>query len=127
MHEFKCIEINAKEIINVAENLIKENRRLVIINGYINKNKENVICYNFDIDGDIVTYKVTNVNEIMTLTSIYKESARWCEEEIEEVMNVKFIGLNRSNRLFLPEEFKDGEGQILIMPLDELKKYKKED
>ena len=34
------------------------------------------------------------------------------------------MGLNRSGRLFLPEEFKDGEGQILVMPLKELKKLK---
>ena len=40
------------------------------------------------------------------------------------MMNMKFDGLNRSGRLFLPEEFKDGEGQILVMPLSELKKYK---
>ena len=40
------------------------------------------------------------------------------------MMHMSFNGLNRSGRLFLPEEFTDGEGQILVMPLDELKKYK---
>ena len=39
-------------------------------------------------------------------------------------MPVKFVGLNAGNRLFLPEEFKEGNGQILVLPLDELKKLK---
>ena len=40
------------------------------------------------------------------------------------MMPLKFEGLIFSGRLFLPEEFKEGEGQILIMPLNELKKLK---
>ena len=40
--------------------------------------------------------------------------------QIEEVMPVKFNGLNRGGRLFLPEEF-EGKGEILILPLEELK------
>ncbi|MFY9277131.1 MAG: NADH-quinone oxidoreductase subunit C, partial [Clostridium sp.] len=56
-------------------------------------------------------------------TSIYIGAA-WFEEEIEEVMPVKFIGLKRSGRLFLPDEFKNGEGKILVLPLNELKKLK---
>ena len=40
------------------------------------------------------------------------------------MMPLKFEGLIFTGRLFLPEEFKEGEGQILIMPLNELKKLK---
>lgn len=39
-------------------------------------------------------------------------------------MPVKFEGLVFSGRLFLPDEFKEGQGQILIMPLNKLKKLK---
>lgn len=124
MHKFKGINVSAKEIIDISKNMISDERRLVIINGYINEDKEPVVCYNFDIDGEIETYKIIGEKEIPTITSVYKESARWCEEEIEEMMDIKFLGLNRSGRLFLPDEFKNGEGQILVMPLDELKKCK---
>ncbi|MEG1003091.1 NADH-quinone oxidoreductase subunit C [Clostridium sp.] len=124
MHEFDCSYINKDEIFKISEKMLEDKRRLVIMNGYINDKGENVICYNFDINGNIVTYKIVNEKEIPSITNVYKESASWCEEEIEEMMNVKFIGLKRGGRLFLPEEFKNFEGQILVMPLDELKKYK---
>lgn len=124
MHDFKKIEITSKDITRIAKEMLCKKRRLVIMNGYINENKENVICYNFDIDGTIDTYTIVGEKEIPSITEIYEASARWCEEEIEEMMEVRFIGLNRSGRLFLPEEFKEGEGQILIMPLEELKKLK---
>ena len=40
------------------------------------------------------------------------------------MMPVKFIMLKRSGRLFLPDEFKNGEGKILVLTLNELKKLK---
>ena len=39
-------------------------------------------------------------------------------------MPVKFEGLVFSGRLFLPDELKSGEGKILVLPLNELKKLK---
>lgn len=124
MHDFNKINITSNEIVEVAKEMINQKNRLVIMNGYINENKENVVCYNFDINGKIDTYTIVGEDKIPTITTVYGEAARWCEEEIEEMMQVEFIGLNRSGRLFLPEEFKEGEGQILVMPLKELKKLK---
>lgn len=127
MHDFCGIEITKDEVIKVAKSRLKEKRRLLMINGYINEEKENVVAYNYDIDGGVTTYLVKGENELPSITSIYGESARWPEEEIEEMMPITFSGLNRSGRLFLPEEFNEGEGQILVMPLSELKKYKEKD
>ncbi|MEO2507070.1 NADH-quinone oxidoreductase subunit C [Clostridium paraputrificum] len=124
MHDFNGIEIKKEDLLDSVKTMYKEKRRLVMINGYINENKENVIAYNFDVNGDITTYLVKGEEVLPSITPIYSASARWAEEEIEEMMNMKFEGLDRSGRLFLPEEFKDGEGQILVMPLSELKKYK---
>lgn len=124
MHDFNKINISSNELIKIAKEMKNQKNRLVIINGYINEDKENVVCYNFDINGKIDTYTIVGEDKIPTITTIYGEAARWCEEEIEELMKVEFMGLNRSRRLFLPEEFKDGEGQILVMPLKELKKLK---
>lgn len=124
MHDFDGVEVTKEEIINVAKNMFSEKRRLLIINGYINEEGQNVIAYNFDLGGPVRTYLLKGESRVASITSVYGGSARWCEEEIEEMMNVKFEGLDRSGRLFLPDEFKDGEGQILVMPLEELKKYK---
>ena len=124
MHDFKGIEISKDEILEVAEKNFQDRNRLIIINGYINTEKQNVVAYNFDVNGDVITYLVKGENELPSLTEIYGESARWAEEEIEELMPVKFTNLNKSGRLILPEDFKEGEGQILVMTLSELKKLK---
>lgn len=124
MHDFKGIEISKDEILEVAEKNFQDRNRLIIINGYINTKKQNVVAYNFDINGDVITYLVKGENELPSLTEIYGESARWAEEEIEELMPVKFTNLNKSGRLILPEDFKEGEGQILVMTLSELNKLK---
>lgn len=124
MHDFKGIEISKDEILEVAEKNFQDRNRLIIINGYINTEKQNVVAYNFDINGDVITYLVKGENELPSLTEIYGESARWAEEEIEELMPVKFTNLNKSGRLILPEDFKEGEGQILVMTLSELNKLK---
>ena len=124
MHDFNGLKLKRRPT-SVLKLMYKEKRRLVMINGYINENKENVIAYNFDVNGDITTYLVKGEEVLPSITPIYSASARWAEEEIEEMMNMKFEGLDRSGRLFLPEEFKDGwQDKILVMPLSELKKYK---
>jgi hypothetical protein len=125
MHKFDSISITKEELIPISEKMLSEKRRLVIMNGYIDKEGNNVVAYNFDIDGDIKTYLCKGYTVLPSLTRIYGGSAQWCEEEICEMMPIDFEGLNKSGRLFLPEEF-DGSGQILVMPLAELKKSKEE-
>ncbi len=121
MHKFQGIEITKEELIPLTEKMLKEKRRLVIMNGYVDKEGKNAVAYNFDVDGDLKTYLCKGYDSLPSITSIYGGSAQWCEEEITEMMPIEFEGLNKSGRLFLPEEF-DGSGQILVMPLSELKK-----
>lgn len=125
MHKFDSTYITKEELIPIAEKMLSEKRRLVIMNGYVDKEGNNVVAYNFDIDGDIKTYLCKGYSLLPSLTPIYKGSAQWCEEEICEMMPIDFEGLEKSGRLFLPEEF-DGSGQILVMPLSELKKSREE-
>jgi Ni,Fe-hydrogenase III component G len=125
MHKFDSTYITREELIPIAEKMLNEKRRLVIMNGYVDKEGSNVVAYNFDIDGDIKTYLCKGYSLLPSLTPIYKGSAQWCEEEICEMMPIDFEGLEKSGRLFLPEEF-DGSGQILVMPLSELKKSREE-
>ena len=116
-------EIQKKDIVSKVQEVRTKGGRLVAINGYVDKEKNNVVVYTLE-QGDIRKhYHVKGENELPTVTNVYK-GAQWFEEEIQEMMPLKFDGLVFSGRLFLPEEFKEGEGQILIMPLNELKKLK---
>ena len=114
-------EIEKGEIIGKVQEVWNKEGRLVAVNGYVNSEKNNVVVYTLEYDNIRMHYQVKNESVLPTITTIYK-GAQWFEEEIEEVMPLKFEGLEASGRLFLPEEFKEGAGQILVMPLDELKK-----
>lgn len=122
MGEYRRIEIGVNELLDISKKIFDMSGRLVAINGYLGEENQPRVAYTFEYEDLRETYLISNEKEIPTLTSIYKGAAQWFEEEIEEVMEVKFKGLLSSGRLFLPEEFKDGEGQILVMPLSELKK-----
>ena len=95
-----------EELLDELENNLKRDGRLVCINGYINDEGENIVVYTVEYDDVREILRLENVNELPTASGVYKGAA-WFEEEIEEVMPLKFIGLERIGRLFLPEEFKD--------------------
>ncbi|EKY29391.1 NADH-quinone oxidoreductase subunit C [Clostridium celatum] len=116
-------EISKENLLTIVKNIRDKGGRLVAINGYVNKEKTNIVVYTLEYDDVRGQYRIIGEDRIPTLTNIYK-GAQWFEEEIQEMMPVKFDGLEFSGRLFLPEEFKNGEGQILIMTLEELKKLK---
>lgn len=120
MHESIFIEISKDNLFKTCQEMINEKNRLIIINGYVDKEKKPIVSYSFLKRNELISYYIRGENEIPSVTPIYKDLATWCEEEIEEVMPVKFNGLNRGGRLFLPEEF-EGKGEILILPLEELK------
>ena len=115
--------IEKDKMINEKETKKKNGERIVGNNGYINEQGQMIVVYTIEHDEIREILKLEDQSEIPTATSIYIGAA-WFEEEIEEVMPVKFIGLKRSGRLFLPDEFKNGEGKILVLPLNELKKLK---
>ena len=115
--------IDTDAILNRFHEIWDKEGRLVAINGYIDKEGANVVVYTFEYENVREICCIKGQSEIPTLTNIYK-GAQWFEEEIQEVMPIKFIGLEAGSRLFLPEEFSEGNGQILVLPLDELKKLK---
>ena len=116
-------EIQKNDIVSKVQEVRDKGGRLVAINGYVDAEKNNIVGYTLEYDDVRRHYHVKGENLLPTVTNVYK-GAQWFEEEIQEMMPVEFEGLVFSGRLFLPEEFKDGEGQILIMPLNELKKLK---
>ena len=44
-----------------------------------------------------------------------------------ELMDITFDGVDTSQRLFMPNNLLEGQGQILVTPLDELNKKNKPD
>ena len=116
-------EINKDEIINKAQQYWDKGGRLLALNGYIDSEKQNVVIYSFEDEKIREMLVVKGEEELQKITGIYKGAA-WFEEEIQEMMPVTFSGLKATGRLFLPEEFKNGDGKILVLPLDELKKMK---
>ena len=96
--------IEKDKLLNELETNIKSGGRLVCINGYINEEGQMMVIYTIEHDEVREILKLEDQREIPTATSIYIGAA-WFEEEIEEMMPVKFIGLKRSGRLFLPDEF----------------------
>ena len=99
--------IEKDKLINELETNVKNGGRLVCINGYVNEDGQMIVVYTIEHDEIREILKLEDQSEIPTATSIYIGAA-WFEEEIEEVMPVKFIGLKRSGRLFLPDVFKSG-------------------
>ena len=105
-------EIQKKDIVSKVQDVRDKGGRLVAINGYVDAEKNNIVVYTLEYDDVRRHYHVKGENLLPTVTNVYK-GAQWFEEEIQEMMPVEFEGLVFSGRLFLPEEFKDGEGQIL--------------
>lgn len=123
MPSINLLTSNRENIKEKIQEVWDKGGRLVAINGYVDTEGNNVVVYTVEYDNTRERITVYGEEEIPTITSIYK-GAQWFEEEIQEMMPIKFEGLQASGRLFLPEEFEIGDGQILIMPLEELRKLK---
>lgn len=121
MQEFKSYEIKKEDIVPLAERMKGEGRRLLMIQGYIDKTGKNVVAYQYEVGSSIESYKINEVSELPSISHIYDLAAAWPEEELYELMGIKFEDLNMRGRLFLPDTMLDGQGQIIVTPLSELR------
>lgn len=121
MQMYKKTSINSDEIKYIAEKMKKEGRRLVMIHGYVDKQGQNVISYQYEVGNCIEAYEVVGSKILPTISDVYDLAAAWPEREIEELMEVKFEGLKIKDRLFMPENMIEGKGQILVTPLSKLR------
>lgn len=121
MQEFKKFPLSKNEIVRTAEKMKKEGRRLIMIHGYVDKQGQNVISYQYEVDNCIESYEITGESEFPTISGIYDLAAAWPEKELEELMGVKFEGLELKGRLFMPDTMVEGQGHILVTPLSELR------
>ena len=130
MQEYKKISITKDEVIPTAERMKKDGVVLAMIHGFINDNGLPNISYEYDVDGVIESYTVDGEKVLPTISHIYDLAAEWPEREINELMDMTFEGLDTSKRLFMPDNMLDGQGQILVTPMDQLidkAHYKMED
>jgi len=121
MQEFKSAEIKKGEIVTLAEKMKKAGKRLLMIHGYVDKEGQNVVCYQYEVGNCVESYSVKGESELPTISHLYDLSASWPEEEIYELMGINFEGLKMRGRLFLPDTMLEGKGHISVSPLGELR------
>ncbi|MBZ4662351.1 MAG: Respiratory-chain dehydrogenase, 30 Kd subunit [Caloramator sp.] len=122
MQEFKSFEIKKEDIVPLAKKMKENGHRLVMIHGFVDKEGKHVVNYQYEVGNCIESYTVKGEDILPSISEIYDVSASWPEEELYELMGVKFEGLNMRGRLFLPDTMLEGQGHILVTPLDELRK-----
>lgn len=120
MQEYKKIAITKDEVIPTAERMKKDGIALAMIHGFINDEGKPNISYEYEVGNGIESYTVDGEEVLPSISGIYDLGAEWAEREIVELMEVTFEGLDTSKRLFMPENMLDGQGQILVTPMDEL-------
>ncbi len=122
MQEYKRIDIDKDQIVPLAERMRRQGRQLVMIHGFIDKNGQMDISYDYAVEPVIESYHVVGQTVLPSIGDIYDTAATWPERELNELFAVEFEGLDTSKRLFLPEDMLEtqGRGQIMVMPLKEL-------
>ena len=124
MQEYKRIDIAKDEIVPLAKRMREAGNYLVMVHGFLNKDGQPDISYDYAVDPAIESYHVVGETAVPSISSIYATAAEWPERELNEIFGWTFEGLDVSKRLFLPEDMleEQGKGQIMVKPLSELRK-----
>lgn len=122
MQEYKVTVIEKDQIVPIAERMKKAGRYLVMIHGYLNKDGQLDVSWDYAVEPVIESYHVVGETTLPSIGEIYDTAATWPERELNELFGVTFEGLDMSKRLFLPEDMleTEGKGQIMVTPLSEL-------
>ena len=120
MQEYKIVEITREEVLPVAKRMRENGVFLAMIHGHMEDNSRPVIAYEYQVGTGIESYQVSGEKVLPSISEIYDSGAEWPEREIMELMDVRFEGLDASKRLFMPESMIDGQGHIIVTPMDEL-------
>ena len=122
MQEYRRIDISKDEIVPTAERMRRDGRYLVMIHGFINKEGQGDVSYDYAVDPVIESYHVVGETVLPSIAPVYDTAAEWPERELNELFGIEFEGLDVSKRLFLPEDMLEtqGKGQIMVTPLKEL-------
>ena len=133
MQENKVTQITRDEVVPLAERMKKAGRFLVMIHGWLDKDGQPVVSWDYSVPPAVECYRVVGETKLPSIGEIYDTAASWPERELNELFGIEFEGLDMSKRLFLPEDMLEtqGKGQIMVTPLSELvdnmKKVKEEE
>ena len=133
MQENKVTQITRDQVVPLAERMKKAGRYLVMIHGWLDKDGQPVVSWDYSVPPAIEKYQVVGETKFPSISGIYDTAASWPERELNEIFGFEFEGLDMSKRLFLPEDMLEaqGKGQIMVTPLSELvdnmKKVKEEE
>lgn len=122
MQTYRKISITRDELLPLARKMREEGVTLAMIHGFFEEDGRPNVSYEFEVPGGIDSYVVRGEGTLPSLTGIYDLAAEWPERELNELMGLDFEGLDTSRRLFLPDTMQDGQGQIIVCPMDELTK-----
>ena len=122
MQTNKKTMITKDQIVPVAEKMRAEGVQLIMIHGYLDNDGTPVISYEYSMGPMVDSYEVRGESVLPSIEPVYDLAAQWAEREITELIGVTFEGLDTSKRLFMPDNLLEGNGQILVTPLSELRK-----
>lgn len=114
------ISITKDEIVPTARKMRDEGRLLIMIHGHLDKDSRPVITYDYSLGAEVASYEVVGESVVPSIEPIYS-AAEWAEREITELLGFTFEGLDTSERLFLADAMMDGQGQILVTPINVLR------
>ena len=122
MQTNKKTMITKDQIVPVAKKMREDGVQLIMIHGYIDNDGTPVISYEYSMGPMVDSYEVRGEEVLPSIEAVYDLAAQWPEREITELIGVTFEGLDTSKRLFMPDNLLEGNGQILVLPLSELRK-----
>ena len=122
MQTNKKTYITKEEIVPIAEKMKKDNVQLIMIHGHRDDDGSAVVSYEYSFGPMVDSYEVRGEDVLPSIEPVYDLAAQWAEREINELIGVTFEGLDVSKRLFMPDNLLEGQGQILVTPLAELRK-----
>lgn len=120
MQAYKKILIPKEEIRPLARKMRDEGVTLAMIHAFFEEGEKYNISYEYEVGTGIDSYYVVDEGPLPSISDIYDLGAQWPEREINELMGLEFEGLDTSQRLFLPDTMLEGQGQILVCPMDQL-------
>ena len=123
MQENKVTQITKDQVVPLAERMKKAGRYLVMIHGWLDKDGQPVVSWDYSVPPAVEKYQVVGETKLPSISEIYDTAASWPERELNEIFGFEFEGLDMSKRLFLPEDMLEtqGKGHIMVTPLEELR------
>ena len=118
MYPTEIIVISKDELVDIAKKFHSERRRLVMMNGYVDAEGQNVVAYNFDFDGHLKTYQVKGEKVVPSLVPVYKGTVQWCEEEICELKEKADKHIKQEDFDKLCSKIEDAEKELIKLKLN---------